>query len=59
MERERKDAEPKVVQPTENMDIVLNEGPTQSTANKVLNKKLHRQTQNQEISSCQGQEETG
>ena len=47
MERERK-TEPKVTQPTENMNTVSNERPAQSTANKVLKKEPWRQTQNQE-----------
>ena len=43
----RKGTDPKVIQPTQNMDIVHNKRPTQSTENKALNKKeLCRQTQN-------------
>ena len=39
----------RVIKPTENMDAVHNERPTQSRVNKVANKKeLQRQTQNQE-----------
>ena len=35
MEMERKMTEPKVIQPTENMDTECHERPTQSTANKA------------------------
>ena len=46
METEEKSTEPKVIQPTENMDRLHDEGSTQLTANKTLNKKeLCRQKQ--------------
>ena len=48
METVRKDTEPKVRQPTGNMDTVHNERPMQSTANKALKKEIHRQKQYQE-----------
>ena len=52
----RKGTEPKVIQPTENVDIVCNEWPMQSTAKKSFNKKeLHKQTQNQENTTRSGQ----
>ena len=40
MEMDSKNTEPKVIPATENMDTVCNERPTQSTANKTLNKKV-------------------
>ena len=44
LEAKRKDTEPKVIQPAENMDTVHNERPIQSIANKTLNKEeLYRQ----------------
>ena len=35
----KKDTEPKMIQSTDNKDRVYNDRPTQSTANKTLNKK--------------------
>ena len=49
MEMKRKDTEPKVIQPGENMDAECNEVPQQFTSNKAIDKRdLCKQTQKQE-----------
>ena len=49
MELDRKDKEPKVIQPTEKIDTVHDKRPTQSMANKALHEKeFHSQTKNWE-----------
>ena len=49
MEMERKDADPKVIQPLVNKDAELNERTPQSSANKAMDKReLLKQTQKQE-----------
>ena len=49
METERKDTEPKVIQPAESMDAKYNERPPQSTVIQGKTKKeLHKEMQKEE-----------